>query len=66
MRRGLTLDQLAGLADLHHAYLIRIEKGRANPSLSVIIRIYRGARLLGRTDLPPSPPTSKVHHQPEL
>jgi transcriptional regulator with XRE-family HTH domain len=39
--RGLTQDQLAGLADLHEAYLRRIEKGRANPSVAVLIRIYQ-------------------------
>jgi transcriptional regulator with XRE-family HTH domain len=57
LRRGLTLDQLAGLADLHHAYLIRIEKGRANPSIGAVVRIYEALGYSAeRVFLPPQPP----------
>ena len=37
--RGLTLVQLAGLADLSHPFLSQIERGLARPSLASLERI---------------------------
>lgn len=46
--RGLTLVQLAGLADLSHPFLSQLERGRARPSLVSLEKI---ARALGSSQL---------------
>jgi len=37
--KELSQEKTAELADIHHSYLARIEKGDSNPSLKIIIRI---------------------------
>jgi transcriptional regulator with XRE-family HTH domain len=44
--RGLTLVELAGLADLSHPFLSQLERGLARPSMASLHRI---ARALGTT-----------------
>jgi len=39
--RELSLEQLAGDADVHFTYLSGIENGKRNPSLLVIVRIAK-------------------------
>jgi DNA-binding XRE family transcriptional regulator len=39
MARGLTQEDLAGLADLHPTYISDIERGARNPTWDVIARI---------------------------
>lgn len=41
LARGLTLVQLAGIAELSHPFLSRIERGRARPSMVSLERIAR-------------------------
>ncbi len=47
-RRGLTLVQLAGLADLSHPFLSQLERGLARPSMASLEKI---ARALGSSQL---------------
>lgn len=46
--RGLTLVQLAGMAELSHPFLSQLERGRARPSMASLEKI---ARALGRSQL---------------
>ncbi len=39
MQRGLTQDDLAGLAEIDRRYVQRIEAGTANPGIDVICRV---------------------------
>ena len=39
MQRGLTQDDLAGLAEIDRRYVQRIEAGTANPGIDVLCRI---------------------------
>ncbi len=39
MQRGLTLDDLAGLAEIDRRYVQRIEAGTANPRIDIIRRV---------------------------
>ena len=39
MQRGLTQDDLAGLAEIDRRYVQRIEAGTANPGIDLICRI---------------------------
>ena len=48
LARGLTLVQLAGIADLSHPFLSQLERGRARPSMVSLERI---ARALGSSQL---------------
>ena len=40
-KRGLSQEELAGLADIHQTYLSGVERGRRNPSILVLQRIAR-------------------------
>ena len=44
MQRGLTQDDLAGLADIDRRYVQRIEAGTANPGIDVICRVRDALR----------------------
>lgn len=39
MQRGMTQDDLAGLAEIDRRYVQRIEAGTANPGIDVICRV---------------------------
>jgi transcriptional regulator with XRE-family HTH domain len=44
--RGLTQQQLADLCGFHRTFIISIEKGRQNVSVSTLIRLATGLRVL--------------------
>ena len=44
MQRGLTQDDLAGLAEIDRRYVQRIEAGTANPGIDVICRVRDALR----------------------
>jgi len=43
-QRGLTQDDLAGLAEIDRRYVQRIEAGTANPGIDVICRVREALR----------------------
>ena len=45
MQRGLTQDDLAGLAEIDRRYVQRIEAGTANPGVDVLFRIRESLRV---------------------
>ena len=44
MQRGLTQDDLAGLAEIDRRYVQRIEAGTANPGIDIICQIREALR----------------------
>ena len=44
MQRGMTQDDLAGLAEIDRRYVQRIEAGTANPGIDVICRVRDALR----------------------
>ena len=43
-QRGLTQDDLAGLAEIDRRYVQRIEAGTANPGIEVLCRVREALR----------------------
>jgi transcriptional regulator with XRE-family HTH domain len=58
-RRGWTLDELAERSGVSRSMLSQIERGRANPTVGIAVRIARG---LGApiADLVESPPSERI------
>ncbi len=44
-KRGLSQDELSGIAELDRTYLARIEEGKANPSMRILHKIARKLRI---------------------
>ena len=40
-KRGLSQDELSGIAELDRTYLARIEEGKANPSMRILHKIAK-------------------------
>jgi len=44
-QKSLSQDELSSLSDVDRTYIAKIENGKANPSLEVLIKIARGLKI---------------------